>query len=243
MPLDLTRYPRLCHVPSARDWLEVLQRFQRAENTLAAYASNLDDFFGFLAARRTTIQAVDRRQLADYVESLSSRPRPRSRRRDAGLANATIQQRLTTLRLYFDFLVEGGLVEFNPVGRGRYRPGSAESGQCGLLRRQPHLPWLPDETEWSQLVAAASDEPLRNRLMFALAYACALRREEVCALHVADLDFANRLVQVRAATTKTGRARVIPYSRDVDALLVPYLRERRRQRHDAGPLFLFEGDA
>jgi integrase/recombinase XerD len=41
-----------------------------------------------------------------------------------GLANATIQQRLVPVRLFYDFLMEEGLRESNPVGRGRYTPGS-----------------------------------------------------------------------------------------------------------------------
>ena len=48
------------------------------------------------------------------------------------------------------------------------------------------LPWIPGEAEWL---------PIRNRLMLALAYDSALRREELCAL--------------RAETTKTRRGRVV----------------------------------
>lgn len=38
----------------------------------------------------------------------------------AGLSNATLQQRLVPVRLFYDFLVEEGLRDSNPVGRGRY---------------------------------------------------------------------------------------------------------------------------
>ena len=41
------------------------------------------------------------------------------------------------------------------------------------------LPWIPGEAEWL---------PIRNRLMLALAYDSALRREELCALRTDDLD-------------------------------------------------------
>ncbi|WP_349345469.1 hypothetical protein [Streptomyces rapamycinicus] len=50
-----------------------------------------------------------------------------------GLANATIQQRLVPVRLFYDFLMEEGLRESNPVARGRYTPGRrapAISGGC-----------------------------------------------------------------------------------------------------------------
>jgi integrase/recombinase XerD len=37
----------------------------------------------------------------------------------SGLANATLQQRLVPVRLFYDCLIEEGLRESNPVGRGR----------------------------------------------------------------------------------------------------------------------------
>ncbi|WP_330447935.1 tyrosine-type recombinase/integrase (plasmid) [Paracoccus marcusii] len=38
------------------------------------------------------------------------------------------------------------------------------------------------------ILKTARTEPIRNRLMLALAYDCALRREELCALETSDLD-------------------------------------------------------
>ena len=57
-----------------------------------------------------------------------------------------------------------------------------------------------------------ADEPIRNRVMLALAYDAALRREELCSLRSDDLDPAHRTLRVRAETTKTRRERVVPYS-------------------------------
>ena len=64
----------------------------------------------------------------------------------SGLANATIQQRLVPVRLFYDFLMEEGLRESNPVGRGRYTPGRRGGGQQrGLVPRLTKLPWIPGE--------------------------------------------------------------------------------------------------
>ena len=48
----------------------------------------------------------------------------------AGLSNATLQQRLVPVRLFYDFLIEEGLRDSNPVGRGRYTPGRQFGGGC-----------------------------------------------------------------------------------------------------------------
>ena len=46
----------------------------------------------------------------------------------AGLANATMQQRITVGRLFYDDLCEEGSRGDDPVGRGRYTPGRGFSG-------------------------------------------------------------------------------------------------------------------
>ena len=48
--------------------------------------------------------------------------------------------------------------------------------------------------------------------MLALAYDGGLRREELCSLRTDDLDPGQRMVRIRAETTKTRRERIPPYS-------------------------------
>jgi integrase len=57
-------------------------------------------------------------------------------------------------------------------------------------------------------------------------------------LRTDDLDPAQRLVRVRAETTKGRHERVVPYSASTGALLQAYLRERRALSLARGPLFL-----
>jgi len=84
------------------------------------------------------------------------------------------------------------------------------------------------------------DEPARNRVMLALAYDAALRREELCSLRTDDLDPAHRMLRVRAETTKTRRERMVPYSAPTGVLLSEYLRHRATLSRARGPLFLSE---
>ena len=102
------------------------------------------------------------------------------------------------------------------------------------------LPWIPSEAEWLQVLEVFRAEPVRNRLMLALAYDAALRREELCSLRTDDLDPAHRTLRVRAETTKTRRERVVPYSAPTGVLLADYLRHRAAISRARGPLFLSE---
>lgn len=120
------------------------------------------------------------------------------------LANASVQQRLTAIRLFYDFLMEEQQCSANPVGRGRYTPGRVFGGQRdrGLIPRVKKLPWIPSDDDWLALVESVRAGTSRDRFMVALAYGVALRREELCVLETTDIDPAHRVLRVRAETTR-----------------------------------------
>jgi integrase/recombinase XerD len=78
--------------------------------------------------------------------------------------------------------------------------------------------------------------------MLALAYDAGLRREELCALATSDIDPAQRMIRVRAETTKNMMERMVPYSEATSVLYMAYLQERRQLSRARGPLFLSESD-
>ena len=125
------------------------------------------------------------RRSAGYLGDLRERPGRRGANviaidSGAGLANATLQLRVTVVRLFYDFLVEERVRDRNPVGRG-YRDRGRPPGRArGLLRRFEALPWIPTDAQWRAVLEVATGESLRNRLMLALAYDAALRAEHVC---------------------------------------------------------------
>src|SRR4051795_380658 len=147
-------------------WLALQAKLGLAPNTLVAYRRALEEYSTFCAHRHLEVRAATREHVALYVRDLAVRPaagrvRPGSAERPAGLANATILQRLTAIRLYYDFLVEEGLRPDNPVGRGRYTPGKGFAGERGrgLVPRSRPLPWIPNDEQWRAVLEAAKAEP------------------------------------------------------------------------------------
>jgi integrase len=197
----------------------------------------LERYLLFLAGRGLTIEAATRLDIATYVRDLLSpgRAASDSKRTDTfdTLANATLQQRMTVIRLFYDYLVEEGVRDRNPVRQSALRAGS-------LVPRYRKLPWIPNDEQWQAILGAARREPLRNRVMLAMSYDCALRREELCNLETGDIDPAYRLVRIRAENTKGRRERVVPYSESTGELYARYLEHRRQISCDRGRLFLSE---
>jgi integrase len=240
------KWPVLGRHEQAAVWLQIWRDLGRAPGTIDAYARGLVEYL--LMCEREDVDPVsaNRAHVAVFVRELASRPHRRGGNvvlieSGSGLANATIQQRLVPVRLFYDFLMEEGVRESNPVGRGRYTPGGRGGGlQRGLVPRLVKLPWIPGEQEWLSVLEVARREPVRNRVMLALAYDAALRREELCSMRTEDVDPAHRTLRVRAETAKNRLERVVPYSASTGVLLSGYLAHRAGISRARGPLFLSE---
>lgn len=241
------RYPRVAAQPAACTWLTIQRDRGLADATITAYGRALQDYLAFCANHNIVPEAATRAHLAAYANDLLNRAHRQGSNvvhvdSGSGLANATIQQRLVAIRLFYDYLVEEGRRDTNPVGRGRYLVGRGFAGprQSGLVPRFSKLPWVPTDEQWQAILAVARQQPIRNRVMLALAYDAGLRREELCALRSDDLDPAHRTLRIRAETTKGRRERVVPYSAATGLLLQAYLTHRQTLSTMRGPLFLSE---
>jgi integrase/recombinase XerD len=176
------RWPVLGRHERAAEWLRVWTDLGRAPRTIDAYVRGLAEYLTVCERDGLDPVAANRLQVAAFVKDLSTRPSRRGSNvvaldSGAGLANATLQQRLVPVRLFYDYLIEEGLRQSNPVGRGRYTPGRQFGGhQRGLVPRLTKLPWIPSEQQWLDLLDVVREEPVRNRVMLALAYDAALRR-------------------------------------------------------------------
>lgn len=135
------RYPHVAQTPHGRTWLTIQMNLGLAQNIIDAYGRALEDFLVFSIRDGFSPETATREHIARYVHDLSSRPNPRGATirvldTGSGLANATLQQRLTAVRLFYDYLTEEGFRETNPVGRGRYTPGK----QFGNVRSKGLIP-------------------------------------------------------------------------------------------------------
>lgn len=233
------KFPFVCKNPQGKEWLEIQQLLGLASNTVEAYGRGLEQFLGWCQCEKIMPTTATRPDIARYVGYLRQRPGANPA---TLLSNATLQQRLTVIRLFFDYLVEEELRKNNPVGRGHYSPRGGFGGgtRRGLVRRLTHLPWIPSDEDWMRLLRIAQHEPVRNRFMLALAYDAALRREELCSIRTEDIDPAHRLVRIRAETSKSNQDRIVPYSQTTGVLFSQYLAHRRHIARRCPELFVSE---
>jgi len=129
---------------SAEQCLEALTKRQKAAKTVDAYARNLEDLLRtWPETPPERIVEADFADIEHYLERLVV---------ERCLSDATIQQRLVTARLFFDFCLQRSLRRnpVNPVPRGS---GRGLYPRRGLVPRRQRLPWLPTDTDWDALLA------------------------------------------------------------------------------------------
>ena len=167
----LASLPYMMAEPTAFRWLCLQESLLKAPNTVEAYARGIDDWLRFCRQNDVSPTEASREILALYVRHLNI---------SRNLAAASLRHRLTIVRLYCDYLREEGLIVLNPVMRGSWHPGGG--GRRGLIQAQRHLPWIPSDRDWENLLIAARQTTIRNRFMLSLAYDCALRRKSCAPL-------------------------------------------------------------
>ena len=240
-----SHFPLASAEPHGRSWLMLLGNLGRSPATVDAYGRGLDQYLRFCRDHHLDAPSATLEHVSLFVRYLNGEAD--GDRAGFRVSNSTLQQRLTAVRIWYDHLVYQGVREMNPVPRGRYTTVGGHEPQHagfqrGLVRRLSHLPRIPSESEWTRVLTEAARESLRNRLMFALAYYGALRREELVGLNVTDLDVAHRLISIRPETSKSSRARVVCYAAEVSPALAGYFGRRRAWDASPGPLFLSESD-
>lgn len=85
------------------------------------------------------------------------------------IANATLQQRLSAIRLWYDHLVLLEQRSHNPLQRAQSRPGDPGSTgyAWGLVPRLLKLPPVPTDVDWRHFLQMAEPASLRDRLLLA----------------------------------------------------------------------------
>lgn len=179
-----------------------------ARNTVAAYGSDLEDFFRFLEnAGVSSLPQVGRETILDYL----------GEKKDAGMESATVARRLVTIKLAFRFFLDEKLIPENPAA----------------IMDSPRL-WqlLPDFLSSEEVVRLLEvnppdpDQPLvcRNRAMLELLYSSGLRVSELADLPLSAVLREDGMLRVFGKGSKT---RMVPIGGVALEILDTYLRFAR----------------
>ncbi|MDC0181420.1 tyrosine recombinase XerC [Candidatus Thioglobus sp.] len=175
-----------------------------ALNTISSYKRDLLKFSSFLSKKEVLdFKMIDTDVLNIFVMEL----------RHSNTSGKSIKRYLSSIRVFFNFLIEVGEAQTNPA----------------LLIKTPKverdLPKTIDFDDLKKMMTINSTQykELRAVLMIELLYSCALRVFELVGINLEDIDMDEGFVKVMG---KGGKARFSPMGQTTVDVLKRYIKQR-----------------
>jgi len=175
-----------------------------ALNTISSYKRDLLKFSSFLSKKEVLdLKMIDPDVINIFVMEL----------RHSNTSGKSIKRYLSSIRVFFNFLIEVGEVQTNPA----------------LLIKTPKverdLPKTIDFDDLKKMMTINSTQykELRAVLMIELLYSCALRVSELVGINFEDIDMDEGFVKVMG---KGGNARFSPMGQTTIDVLKRYIKQR-----------------
>ncbi|MBW4078317.1 MAG: tyrosine recombinase [Acidobacteria bacterium] len=173
----------------------------RSPATIEAYRRDINALCGWMSKEQLTLDALSESVFETYVGQLRSGAR----------AESSVSRAISSLRGWFGFLVEEGVLATDPTARVK------------SARHARSLPKPLEETLILRIldsIADSSPAGLRDRALLELLYGTGVRVSEAIGIGLEDLDFDEELILV---TGKGSKQRLVPIGAALRRALERYL--------------------
>jgi len=171
-----------------------------ARNTLESYRRDLEKFIAYMKKeKKTSPEDIDRQALNAFIGDLKKK----------GHATSTISRCIASIRSFFNFLLQEGVIENNPAL-------DIESP-----RIEKKLPRVLTTSEIDKLLdqpLPGQNNGLRDKAMLELLYASGIRVSELVSLNVTDFDPRVGYLRCRG---KGMKERIVP----IGSVAIGYVKE------------------
>lgn len=214
--LTEAQFHQLAEVPPTLTWFANIDNPQ----TKRAYQNDVQEFMAFAGIEDPhAFRQVGRSHILAWRRDLERR----------ALGSATIRRKLSALSSLFDALCEANAVQGNPVD-GVKRPKVAS--------QEGSTPAIGDHQARALLAAPDTStlQGLRDRAILATLLYHGLRRAELCALHLVDLQDRRGVRHLRVLG-KGSKVRYVPLHPAAAGDIAAYLETAGHDDDKAAPLF------
>lgn len=187
--------------------LENVRRY--SDNTISAYRKDLTQFIDFLSERNIdSIYQISEKVVRQYLINLNK----------SELSKSSISRKLSSLRSYFDFIVENFENSTNPAKK------------ISNPKHKRKLPSIINLDSYDEIIKLLSedDDVFRRNLntaIFELLYGSSLRVSELCSIKMNDIDITNKTIKVLG---KGSKFRIVPLGNKSIQLIERYIHSRNQ---------------
>ncbi|WP_397363400.1 tyrosine-type recombinase/integrase [Olleya sp. R77988] len=180
-----------------------------SELTVNAYKKDIQSFLLFLKEedQSNTIQQINFSQIRTWIVNLVEK----------GIANRSINRKVSALNSFFKFLLKINEVEVNPLAKHKALKTS----------KKVQIPFSEQEVAsvLDQMNHNQDFEGLRNKLIIELFYTTGIRRIELINIKLKDVDIENKIIKILG---KRNKERVIPLLQIVTESIKKFIKERNQ---------------
>ena len=154
-----------------------------SELTIKSYQLDLTDFFGYIESKKINYLTITNHDVRGYLKYLDS----------CNLKNSTISRRISTLRTFYNYLVDENIVE-NNVFHNVKNP-----------KLEKKLPNYLNYNEMEELLGSidiSTTEGLKKRLLIEMFYSTGCRVSEMINVKISDIDFTNKTIRIMGKGSK-----------------------------------------
>lgn len=195
--------------------------------SIVSYVSALIDFNRFLEKQNINeISLISRDTVEVY---LYNQMNVKNEKTGKVCKVKTAQAKLYIIRDYFRYLMKKDYISYNPTERFKKMRIEQELRTNFLNKKE--------------LVQFFNDMPIptiasfRNKMLFLLMYACALRIEEAAHIKELDIDFENNMLTVTEG--KGGYQRTVPLCNSITGYLKDYIEYMHRKKYISKTGYIF----
>ncbi len=173
-------------------------------NTASSYKADLKIFFIFMEQQRLSVKSIKKNDLGNFLQ----------KQRERGFSDNTVCRRLSTIKQFFKFLVNEGLIDHNPCEAIRN------------LRQTKKIPGFLSEKEVLRILNSASQvgkndvEKARNKALIEILYASGMRVSELVSLRKSLFIGTPELILIKG---KGNKERMVPISKIALSAVKRYL--------------------
>ena len=177
-----------------------------SDKTIASYAFDLNKFFKFLANEGVLMDEVDQIVIRNFLtDELNN-----------GISKRSCKRRLSSLKLFYDYLVAEDVVKDNPFIFVK-APKMDKKYPHALYKEQIQNILLENSKRTDELAT-------RDQAILELLYYSGIRAAELVGLKIQDVDIKRRFVQVLG---KGNKRRTVPFTLECQKYLDEYLNKTR----------------
>lgn len=154
-----------------------------SELTIKSYQLDLTDFFGYIESKKINYLTITNHDVRGYLKYLDS----------CNLKNSTISRRISTLRTFYNYLVDENIVE-NNVFHNVKNPK--------LEKKLPNYLNYNEIEELLESIDISTTEGLEKRLLIEMFYSTGCRVSEMINVKISDIDFTNKTIRIMGKGSK-----------------------------------------